>query len=557
MIRHAEKSRWFEGSLLAGAVFAVLALTALMPGMAGAAGTGSISGVVTDSAEDPVYNLCVTAYDSTANGWDQLSTAYTDADGEYTLAGLETGDYSVKFGGCDFSQPVISEWYDDEADFESSTAIPVVDTQNTPDIDAELAIGGTISGRATNTAGGPNSDTCVTALRSNGNLASTTTTDSNGDYTLPGLDTGQYLVLFERCDSNQNVAREYYPDKGSRADATPISVTRGADTPGIDATLTAGGSITGKLTGSTSLAPALCIGTVTAYDSAGLVVGSDESPNLEMPGSTLQYKIDRLKTGDYRLRFDWACGWPPAPGESNSEYYANKQDLASATPIPVTEGSTVTDIDAWVNQPGGAKISGTVTDSLGEPMDGICVGLYGPWNSALINQGITESGTYSIPGLDPGSYRVQFADCHNTPPRAPEEFYPDKATLEEAGIVTVELDGEVTVDAQMATAIPASRKAKIGEVGIKGPAKAKKGKKALYRIKVTNSGDADATGVVVKVTGRGVKARTKAGTIAAGKTKTVRVGLKLNRRGKSKLTFRVTSANAGGKTVVRRVMVRK
>ena len=89
-------------------------------------------------------------------------------------------------------------------------------------------------------------------------------------------------------------------------------------------------------------------------------------------------------------------------------------------------------------------------------------------------------------------------------------------------------------------------------MSVKGPAKVKKGKKATYKVKVTNSGNADATGVKVKVKGKGVKAKKKVGKIPAGKSKTVKVKLKPKKPGKVKLTFKVTSKNAGGKTVNKR-----
>jgi DNA-binding beta-propeller fold protein YncE len=100
-------------------------------------------------------------------------------------------------------------------------------------------------------------------------------------------------------------------------------------------------------------------------------------------------------------------------------------------------------------------------------------------------------------------------------------------------------------------------KAKIGKVKVKGPGKAKKGKKATYKVKVSNSGNAPATGVKLQVKGKGVKAKKSVGKISAGKAKTVKLKLKLKKPGKVKLTFKVTSENAGGKSVKKTVKVKK
>jgi hypothetical protein len=100
-------------------------------------------------------------------------------------------------------------------------------------------------------------------------------------------------------------------------------------------------------------------------------------------------------------------------------------------------------------------------------------------------------------------------------------------------------------------------KAKIKKVNVSGPGKVKKGKKATYKVKITNSGNAKATGVRLKVKGRGVSFNTSVGKIAAKKTRTVKVKLKAKKPGKVKVKFKVTSKNAGGKTVKKKIKVKK
>lgn len=104
---------------------------------------------------------------------------------------------------------------------------------------------------------------------------------------------------------------------------------------------------------------------------------------------------------------------------------------------------------------------------------------------------------------------------------------------------------------------PPVANARIARVSVSGPARVKKGKKATFKVKISNSGDAAATGVKLRVRGRGVKAKKAAGRIAAGKSKIVRLKLKPKKPGKVRLTFKVSSRNAGGKTVKKKVRVRK
>jgi hypothetical protein len=100
-------------------------------------------------------------------------------------------------------------------------------------------------------------------------------------------------------------------------------------------------------------------------------------------------------------------------------------------------------------------------------------------------------------------------------------------------------------------------KATISKVTVSGPAKVKKGRKAAYRVKITNSGNAEATGVGLKVSGRGVSFATSVGTIAAGESRTVKVKIRPKRPGKVKVSLKVTSSNAGSKTVKKKITVKR
>ena len=117
-------------------------------------------------------------------------------------------------------------------------------------------------------------------------------------------------------------------------------------------------------------------------------------------------------------------------------------------------------------------------------------------------------------------------------------------------IFTVDTSVDPTVD-------PPVGKAEIGTVKVKGPAKVKKGKKVTYRVKTSNTGNAEATDVRLKISGKGVSFRRSAGSIAAATTKTIKLELKPKKSGKVKIAFKVTSENAGGKTVKKKIEIRK
>ena len=108
------------------------------------------------------------------------------------------------------------------------------------------------------------------------------------------------------------------------------------------------------------------------------------------------------------------------------------------------------------------------------------------------------------------------------------------------------------------TTVPKARIARIGRVTVTGPKQVKKGGKATYRVRITNSGNDDARIVRIRLKGRGVVSPGRTiPWIAPRRTSTAKVKLKFREPGKVRVSFKVTSKNAGGKTVKKTIRVRK
>jgi hypothetical protein len=112
-------------------------------------------------------------------------------------------------------------------------------------------------------------------------------------------------------------------------------------------------------------------------------------------------------------------------------------------------------------------------------------------------------------------------------------------------------NGSNTVIQGASTAQPS----RIGKVGVSGPARIRKGRAAIYTVRITNSGRAVATGVRLMISGRGTAINAPVGRIAVGATRTVNVRFRLSSPGRVVATFRVTSFNAGGRTVRKTITV--
>lgn len=97
----------------------------------------------------------------------------------------------------------------------------------------------------------------------------------------------------------------------------------------------------------------------------------------------------------------------------------------------------------------------------------------------------------------------------------------------------------------------------VGKVVVSGPASVKKkGRQTTWKVRVTNTGDGTATGVKLKVKGNGIKASLSIRNIPEEKTRTAKVTFKPNKAGKIKTAFKVTSRNAGTKTVMKTIEVK-
>lgn len=553
----------------------LLAVFASTAGPAGAVDTGSISGTLTDSAGDPLTESCVEVYDADGN---TEGGAITNSGGEYSVDGMGTGNYRLEFWGCD--DDVAPEFYDDEATLAEATPVAVTSGAETAGIDAELAPAGSISGTVTDSTNAPVNRGCVWAYDSSGTEVGFDLTDSLGNYSIGKLRAGDHRLQFRGCAGN-DVAGEFYSDKQFLGQADPVPVAAGTDTSGIDAQLQKpGGSISGKVTNDAD-EPVDHI-RVIAYDATGMEVERDGTD------SDGDYRLKGLATGDYRLEFEVY----PSSANLLGEFYDDEPTLAEATPVAVTVGADTPDVNASLAT--GGSVSGEVTGNFNAPAGAIClfgVAVYDSTGEVVGSSYGSTSGLFKIDQLETGSYRLGFsgscavisAGGFVTPAgEAYTEFFDDVPSLAEATPVSVTAGSDTAgIYAHLGPGSPPARgsisdpgvqpglkppagpgpepsyRAVIGKVGVRGPARVKRGDLATYRVTIVNAGDAEATGLRLRVKGRGVSSVSPAGNISAGDTRTVKVDLKPRKLGRTKVGFRVTSMNAGSKSVKRRITVKR
>lgn len=219
---------------------------------------GRITGKVTGpNGVTPLEDIQVVIYvwDQYDEYWYWDHSTYTQADGSYSLGGLEADTYRVGF--FDNNGVYIGEFYNNVLDVGSASDIAVGPSAIVSGINASLAQGSRIIGMVTGPNGAPLEEVEVNVYRPDGfggwDYMTSSYTDEDGNYSLGGLVAGTYRVGF--FDSYGEFVSEYYNGATSIEFATNIVVGASVTISGINASLAERGRITGNVTGPNGVTP--------------------------------------------------------------------------------------------------------------------------------------------------------------------------------------------------------------------------------------------------------------------------------------------------------------
>ncbi|MCG6964785.1 MAG: carboxypeptidase-like regulatory domain-containing protein, partial [Acidobacteria bacterium] len=364
-----------------------------------ATGTGTITGTLTDqSTGNPISYTRVEVY-CPGSGFD--AETMSGADGVYTMGGLDSGDCYVRTWN---QQSYIDELYDDIScaagcQLLDGTPVPVVDGEVTSGIDFILETAGAIRGTLTDAESGlPVTSAAVDLYDVSGSWVEGATTDAYGVYRLWELPAGTYFV---RSDApGDEYVNELYDDIACSSSCdpttgTPVTVTPGQITTGIDFALEPTGAISGLVTESGSGDP-ICSSQLTAFDSTGTEIAMATS---SCDGS---YEIEGLPGGSYFVTATEAS--------HRGQLYDglpcyDSCDPTAGTPIQVGAGATTGDIDFALDPWPTPAVSGTVTDSVsGLPIGSGSVVLYDDQGDYAGSRQPDTDGQYVFGPLVPGTY---------------------------------------------------------------------------------------------------------------------------------------------------------
>jgi Carboxypeptidase regulatory-like domain len=202
---------------------------------------GEIKGTVMAACacEDfnPLKGIEVTAYEVGENKF-PAGYATTNEKGEYTIAGLAGGPYKVEFSPGESGLNYVFQYYRDKSSPATAEPVKVVQGEITEEIDAELEVGGVISGTVTDAwTHTPLSKIYVVAIGSGEAFAAVADTNASGEYSVLGLANGAYKIEFIDLGSDPSYIIQYYNNEPSLASASSVTASQGSTTPGIDAAL--------------------------------------------------------------------------------------------------------------------------------------------------------------------------------------------------------------------------------------------------------------------------------------------------------------------------------
>jgi Carboxypeptidase regulatory-like domain len=382
----------------------------------------SVEGVVraTNSAGKPLAGICVLAAGSA--GLD-FAGALTHANGSYRLDGLADGKYQIQFDPSCQGQ-TSSNYLGQQRQVQLKAA------QSLTGIDGYLTLGAGLSGTVRNSRGQLVDGACVQAFDSEGGGFFTQTSD--GVYSLHGLIPGTYTEeFFGGCGNLGSLSPQYYNDEGDSGSADPIVLNAGATTPGIDATMQPGATISGVVTGpGGKRLTGVCVGVASAQL---LGFGGDDFDVIEFTDNG-RYTAANLGQGQYGVNF--GCGTGPYV---THWYGPDSGGSAPAALLSVPSGVKITGIDARMQR--GGAIAGLVTNSAGHRVQTVCVVAFfaGSGKEVLTGNGgytFGSDGQYDVTGLAPGRYDLQISDCSGKT-RYAGQWYRDKLTRRRANPVVV------------------------------------------------------------------------------------------------------------------------
>ncbi|TLM79415.1 MAG: hypothetical protein FDZ75_08860, partial [Actinobacteria bacterium] len=251
-------------------------------------------------------------------------------------------------------------------------------------------------------------------------------TGADGSYAVYGLEPGTYRLWF--YDYNGEFINEFYNDKASLETADDL-VYAGVTLEGINAALARKTPVlSGTATDADTGEPVQGVWAKLYKRNA---LGDYDFFQCFTTDALGRYWFYGLSAGDYKIRF---LDESTDLGQYQERYYLNAENLESASVVTYNGTTPLAGLDQTLSA-AAPCITGTVTDEASPtaaPAAGVWVKAYKKvgeswdWATYVCT---SDDGSYTLFGLEPGTYRLRFYDPEK---RFVEEYYDDASTLDGA-----------------------------------------------------------------------------------------------------------------------------
>jgi hypothetical protein len=345
----------------------------------GLAEGGTVRGTVTDSNGQPIPNMQINVIDYQMHRW--RGGSQSNANGDYEIRKIPAGTYRIE--NDPRQSNYVRQCYDHQRHWIDATPVVISAGDTIENVDFQLSLGGSIVGTVTDANGLPIGNIQVTAQEyDNREYGYGSSTDSNGCYEIKGLLSGRYSVV-AFCEGT-SYASECYNNQIRWDQATPVNVSAGQQTTGIDFSLELGASISGVVKNLSG------VGQANIQVNCGADNGYGTGTQTEANGF---YKCDGLPVGyNYNV-----IAYPPP----DSNY------MITRITVDVNRPDEYTDNDIELGD-GGLKISGKVTDKATTlPLADVRVGYWCEDFEIGIGTRTDVNGMYLLTNLPPGYVQIR------------------------------------------------------------------------------------------------------------------------------------------------------
>ncbi|HEY2297559.1 MAG TPA: carboxypeptidase regulatory-like domain-containing protein [Jatrophihabitans sp.] len=358
-----------------------------LPAGIGAQITGT---VISASTEQPVGQILVEAYRASSKSKSAVSSAATQSDGTFTLAGLFPTQYVLKFSANGGFKPV---WYPNAPSRAGSRAVNTQAQGTTTGINAVIrGLPASISGTVDPGDTLHKVQTAVTArpldVAGGSARSRTVTTDAAGKYTITGLAApASYQLTFTTPGYQTSTLLDTVNGGDQRIEAT---VTLGAAQGAISGVVVAGTSINDAKVGGATVSTTVGGKTISVLTPTAGAVGTFVIPNLPTPAT---YVLNYSAPG----RGTWTEVVELAAGQSYAKALGKLTNGTGTINGIVRDGKSSAGLGGVTVTVGGSAASTT-----GDPGTSATA----PTTTTLTNGNV---GGFYFSGLPDGRYTVTFS----------------------------------------------------------------------------------------------------------------------------------------------------